>query len=102
MSLAGNEFEGKQGKKTFDKCHANFLLQTLESSSSLSSSVSGWSGDKGCLLSLEMTISTLAKSMTGTWAQTLQEYSILKCEWHLNVTLSYKHLPHSQTENQFV
>lgn len=46
MPLFCNGVKEKQGEDIFDKCRANLLLQNLELSSFLSSSVSGWSGDK--------------------------------------------------------
>lgn len=71
MALFCNGVKEKQGEDIFDKCHANLLLQNLELSSFLSSSVSGWSGDKRCLLRLEMPISAFSRLMTGTCAETL-------------------------------
>lgn len=72
MPLFCNGVPEKRGEDIFDKCRANLLLQNLELSSFLSSSVSGWSGDKRCLLRLEMPISAFSRPMTGTCAETLR------------------------------
>lgn len=86
-----NGFKEKQGEDMFDKCRANLLLQNLELSSFLSSTVSLAGQQINVVLRLEMPISAFSRLMTGTCAETLrsilphslQQRSILNHEWHL-------------------